>query len=45
MISDINPSKEVIKNRMLRYALNYWSLKNVDDLDPMVKLLMEGQKE
>lgn len=42
MLSDLNPSKEVIKNRMLRYALNYWSLKNVEDLDPMVKLLMEA---
>lgn len=42
MISDINQSKEAIKNRMLRYALNYWSIKNVEDLDPVVKLLMEA---
>ena len=42
MISDINQSKEAIKNRMLRYALNYWNIKNVEDLDPMVKLLMEA---
>ncbi|NTS43884.1 type VI secretion system baseplate subunit TssF [Flavisolibacter sp. BT320] len=42
MFSDINNSKEVIKNRMLRYALNYWNIKNIEDLDPMVKLLLEA---
>jgi hypothetical protein len=42
MISEISNSKEAIKNRMLRYALNYWNIKHVEDLDPMVKLLMEA---
>lgn len=42
MLSDINNSKEVIKNRMLRYALNYWNIKNIEDLDPVVKLLLEA---
>lgn len=27
---------------MLKHALNYWSIKNTDDLDPMVKLIMEA---
>src|ERR1044072_9181948 len=42
MLSDINNSKEVIKNRMLRYALNYWNIKNIEDLDPVVKLILEA---
>jgi hypothetical protein len=42
MVTDINNSKEAIKNRMLRYALNYWNIKNIEDLDPMVKLIMEA---
>ena len=41
MVSD-NNSKEVIKARMLRYALNYWNFKNIEDLDPAVKLLLEA---
>jgi hypothetical protein len=39
MLTEFNNSKEVIKNRMLKHALNYWSIKNVEDLDPMVKLI------
>lgn len=27
---------------MLRYALNYWNIKNIEDLDPVVKLLLEA---
>lgn len=42
MRSDINNSKEVIKNRMLRHALTYWGIKNTDDLDPSVKLILEA---
>ena len=42
MFSEINNSKEVIRNRMLRHAMNYWNIKNTEDLDPMVKLLMEA---
>lgn len=37
-----NNSKEIIKARMLRYALNYWNLKNLEDLDPAVKLMLEA---
>ncbi|MEO6933155.1 MAG: type VI secretion system baseplate subunit TssF, partial [Chitinophagaceae bacterium] len=42
MLTEINSSKEVIKNRMLKYALSYWSIKNIDDLDPVVKLMLEA---
>lgn len=42
MLSDINNSKEVIKNRMLKHALIYWGIKNTEDLDPAVKLILEA---
>jgi hypothetical protein len=43
MYPDINSnSKEVIKNRMLKHALTYWGIKNTEDLDPIVKLILEG---
>lgn len=42
MLSDISNSKEIIKNRMLKHALTYWGIKNTEDLDPAVKLIMEA---
>ncbi len=42
MFFDTNNSKEAIKTRMLRIALSYWETKNTDELDPLVKLLMEA---
>jgi hypothetical protein len=42
MFFDSDNSKEAIKTRMLRIALNYWDTKNTDELDPLVKLLMEA---
>lgn len=39
---EINNSKETIKNRMLRHALNYWDIKNAEELDPMIRLIMEA---
>ncbi len=42
MLSEINNSKEVIKNRMLKHALSYWGIKNTEDLDPAVKLILEA---
>lgn len=39
---ETNNSKEAIKNSMLRHALNYWDLKNTEDLDPIVKLILEA---
>ena len=27
---------------MLKHALNYWGIKNTDDLDPAVKLILEA---
>jgi hypothetical protein len=35
-------SKEAIKNRMLKHAIGYWGIKNTDDLDPAVKLILEA---
>ena len=35
-------TKEIIRNRMLKHALNYWNIKNTEDLDPIVKLILEA---
>ena len=37
-----NYSKEAIKTRMYRHAMNYWGVKKVENLDPLVKLLLEA---
>ena len=42
MVSDINNSKDAIKNRILKHALAYWDIKNAEDLDPIVKLILEA---
>jgi hypothetical protein len=42
MLPSVNNTKESIKNRMLKHALNYWNIKNGDDLDPVVKLILEA---
>lgn len=42
MFSEINNTKEVIKNRMLKHALTYWGIKNTEDLDPAIKLILEA---
>ena len=42
MLPEINNSKEAIRNRMLKHALNYWDIKNTEDLDPVVKLILEA---
>ncbi|MEO6231106.1 MAG: hypothetical protein ABJB11_23030 [Ferruginibacter sp.] len=42
MYTGVINSKEVIRNRMLKHALNYWNIKNTEDLDPMVKLILEA---
>jgi hypothetical protein len=35
-------SKEEIRTRMLRNAMDYWGTTNINDMDPMVKLLIEA---
>ena len=35
-------SKEEIKDRMIRTALNYWNIRKVENLDPLVRLLIEA---
>ena len=42
MFSGVSNSKEVIKSRMLKHALNYWNIKSTEDLDPIVKLILEA---
>jgi hypothetical protein len=42
MFSGVSNSKEAIKSRMLKHALNYWNIKNTEDLDPIVKLILEA---
>ena len=42
MVLEVNNSKEVIRNRMLKHALNYWNIKNAEDIDPIVKLILEA---
>ncbi len=42
MFFDSDISKEAIKTRMLQVALSYWETKNTDDLDPLVKFLMDA---
>lgn len=41
-MSTQNYSKEVIKNRMYRHAMNYWGVKKIENLDPLVKILLEA---
>lgn len=41
-MSTHNYSKEAIKNRMYRHAMNYWGVKKVENLDPLVKLMLEA---
>lgn len=35
-------SKEEIKDRMIRTALDYWNIKKVENLDPLIRLLIEA---
>ncbi len=42
MFSGTVNTKEIIRNRMLKHALNYWNIKNTEDLDPVVKLILEA---
>ena len=42
MFSGVTNTKEIIRNRMLKHALNYWNIKNTEDLDPIVKLILEA---
>ncbi len=41
-MQDINFSKESIKNRMFKRVAALWEIKNIDNLDPVVKLMIEG---
>lgn len=35
-------TKEEIKGRMYKNAANFWGIRNIDNLDPLVKLLIEA---
>ncbi len=41
-ISNENFSKESIKNRMFKRAAALWEIRNIDHLDPIVKLMVEA---
>jgi len=34
--------KEVVKNRMYKNAANLWGVRNIDNFDPLIKLLIEA---
>lgn len=42
MLYDVHNSKEAIKNRMIKHALTYWGIKNTEDIDPAIKLILEA---
>lgn len=42
MFSDAANTKEMIKTRMLKHALDYWKLKSKEYLDPLVKIILEA---
>lgn len=42
MFSDTANTKEIIRNRMLKHALSYWDQKNTENLDPIVKIILEA---
>ena len=44
MYGEINDSKELIKRRMVKHAMNYYDIKSGDeqDLDPIVQLILEA---
>ena len=35
-------SKEEIKDRMIRTALDFWNIRKIENLDPLVRLLIEA---
>ncbi len=37
-----NYSKESIKNRMFKRAASLWEVRNIDNLDPLIKLMIEA---
>lgn len=38
-------SKEEIKDRMIQTALRFWNIKNIENLDPLIRLLIEALSE
>lgn len=42
MINRRKYNKERIKDRMYKNAVSYWGVQNVDNLDPIIKLLIEA---
>lgn len=42
MKSTFYSSKDEIRNRVIKNAMDFWGVRNVNDLDPLVKLLLEA---
>ena len=41
-MNNYRESKEDIKDRMIRTALDFWNIRNIENLDPFVRLLIEA---
>ena len=41
-MNNYRESKEYIKDRMIRTALDFWNIRNIENLDPFVRLLIEA---
>jgi len=41
-MSDNKNSKEAILQRLYNHAASFWGIQSVDELDPAIKLMMEG---
>ncbi len=41
-MASIRDNKEEIKDRMIRTALDYWNIKKIENLDPLIRLLIEA---
>jgi hypothetical protein len=41
-MSENNITKEAILQRMYNHAASFWGVKSIDELDPVVRILMEG---
>lgn len=42
MSSKMKYSKEIIKDRMYKNATSFWGVQNIENLDPVIKLLIEA---
>ena len=41
-MNNYRESKEDIKDRMIRTALDFWNIRNIENLDPFLRLLIDA---